>query len=140
MDTALALEALASKLDNHEILGILSTRKSSTENVNRISKPQRKANKHSSRADNRNNSGKNHSNSRSRSKSRINYRALGLESVCIRCGQNNHKIQDCRVNYNNVKCHSCNKTGHVEKVCISKLIKAKNNVRKIQKFKKVVRT
>lgn len=81
VDTALALEA--SKLDNHEISGIPTTRKSSIENVNRISKSQRKANKHSIRSDSRNNSGKNRSNSRSRSKSRIDYRALGLENVCI---------------------------------------------------------
>lgn len=61
VDTALALEA--SKLDSHEMSGNSSTRKPSTENVNRISKTQRKTNKHSSRSErnNRNNSSKNHS-------------------------------------------------------------------------------
>lgn len=121
VDTALALEA--SKLDNHEISGTSTLKKPSVENINRISKSNRRAEKRSSRSDSRNGPGK----SRSRSKSRIDYRALGLENVCIRCGRNNHKVQDCRVNYNNVKCHACSKTGHVEKVCISRLIKTKNN-------------
>lgn len=71
VDIALALEA--SKLDNHEISGTPTTRRSSTENVNLISKSQKKANKQSSQSDSRNNSGKNHSNIRSHSKSRIDY-------------------------------------------------------------------
>ncbi|XP_018401810.1 PREDICTED: uncharacterized protein K02A2.6-like [Cyphomyrmex costatus] len=122
VDTALALEA--SKLDNHEISGTPAGRKSSIENVNRISKSRDKSSK---RSNNRNNPGKSRSNSQARSKSRINYRALGLENVCIRCGRNNHKTQDCRINFNNLKCHACDKTGHVKKVCISTLMKPKNS-------------
>lgn len=30
-----------------------------------------------------------------------------------------------------MKCHSCNKTNHVKKVCISTLIKTKNSVQKV---------
>lgn len=131
VDIALALEA--SKLDNHEISGTSTWKKPSPENVNRITKFKGTTKKRSnSRTDTRNGQNKSRSNSQSRSQSRIDYRALGLENVCIRCGRNNHTIQDCRVKYNNVKCQFCNKAGHIEKVCISKLLKAKNNtVRKI---------
>lgn len=51
------------------------------------------------------------------------YRALGIENLCIRCGKDNHKISSCRINKLKLKCDSCQKIGHVSRVCISTLIK-----------------
>lgn len=78
----------------------------------------------------RRNKSRNRTNSKStfRSKSKINYAKLGIADLCIRCGRNNHKTQDCRTNPNKLKCRSCGKTGHVQQVCIKTLIKSTNNV------------
>lgn len=87
IDTALTLKA--SKLDNFEIS---STSKKSIKNVNCIFKSKLKANKHSSRPENRKDSQKNCSNRQTRVRSKIDYCALGLENVCTYCGQNSHKV------------------------------------------------
>ncbi|XP_008485595.1 uncharacterized protein LOC103522267, partial [Diaphorina citri] len=58
---------------------------------------------------------------RSSNSRHVNFRALGIENCCLRCGRNNHKASDCRTDRTQLKCHSCNKQGHVAKVCISTL-------------------
>jgi hypothetical protein len=51
---------------------------------------------------------------------KIDYRALGIEGLCMRCGCNNHTANKCWAN--NLRCRSCRKEGHVEKVCITTLL------------------
>lgn len=63
----------------------------------------------------------------SRSRPRVNYKELGIDDLCVRCGRNNHRVNDCKVNISKLKCHSCQKQGHVSKVCISTLIKNKSS-------------
>lgn len=57
-----------------------------------------------------------------RQKPNVNYDELGISGLCMRCGRNNHFAKDCKTNRNKLKCASCNKTGHVAKVCISTLL------------------
>lgn len=64
----------------------------------------------------------NRSNSGNRNSRNVNLKALGLENTCLRCGNNNHTATDCRLNRQKLKCNSCNKTGHVSKVCISSML------------------
>lgn len=54
---------------------------------------------------------------------RINYQDLGISGLCFRCGRNNHQAKECRTDKGKLKCSSCNKTGHVSKVCIKGIIK-----------------
>uniref|UniRef100_A0A146LZ17 RNA-directed DNA polymerase n=1 Tax=Lygus hesperus TaxID=30085 RepID=A0A146LZ17_LYGHE len=61
--------------------------------------------------------------SRNRSRNRIDYRALGIQDLCTRCARNNHKVADCRVDYDKAHCTSCNRKGHVSRVCITTLSK-----------------
>lgn len=60
------------------------------------------------------------------SRSRVNYRELGIDGKCLRCGRNNHTVKDCRVNQTSLKCNSCGKQGHVSSVCISTLSSSRN--------------
>lgn len=62
------------------------------------------------------------------SRSRVNYRSLGLDGLCLKCGRSNHKSRDCRTDRNTLKCTSCGKIGHITKVCITTLLrKSKTN-------------
>lgn len=54
------------------------------------------------------------------------FKTLGMENRCIRCGRDNHKVADCRVDWKQLYCESCKKKGHVSKVCIKSLLKSKN--------------
>ncbi|XP_073811777.1 uncharacterized protein [Musca autumnalis] len=60
-------------------------------------------------------------------KSKVNFSQLGIDSLCIRCGRNNHKVKDCRTNPKRLKCRACGKTGHVKQVCIKTLLSTSNN-------------
>lgn len=63
------------------------------------------------------------SNSSQRSKQQsVDFRALGIDNLCLRCGKDNHLSKDCRTNTRNLKCSSCKKTGHLSRVCISTLL------------------
>ncbi|XP_031332783.1 uncharacterized protein LOC116163077 [Photinus pyralis] len=48
---------------------------------------------------------------------RIDYRALGIDNLCLYCGRSNHRSKDCRIEKRRLKCHSCKKIGHTAKVC-----------------------
>lgn len=59
----------------------------------------------------------------SRNRSQLDYRLLGIDNLCFRCGRSNHKVSVCRTDRNQVKCGLCSKEGHVSKVCITSLLK-----------------
>ena len=59
-------------------------------------------------------------------KKNIDLKALGLDKLCLHCGKNNHHSTKCLI-INKLKCNSCNKPGHLSKVCITKLSKAREN-------------
>lgn len=61
------------------------------------------------------------------SRRRLDYRALAIENLCIRCGRDNHKADKCRIDRKKLKCESCKKVGHIAKVCITTLISALHN-------------
>lgn len=75
------------------------------------------------------NFGRTASKSRNRAKSsarsRVNFRELGIEGLCLKCGLNNHKATDFRRNRETFKCRDCGKVGHIETVCITSLTKNK---------------
>ncbi|XP_036340172.1 uncharacterized protein LOC118749483 [Rhagoletis pomonella] len=109
---SLSLEA--SKIDSREI-----NAKHSTSDVNKIvSRKQNRGRSHSSSR---------HSKPQARAKSKVNYKELGIDNLCIRCGRDNHKTKQCRTNAKNLKCNSCGKRGHVQQVCITTLMKSTKN-------------
>ncbi|KYN05032.1 hypothetical protein ALC62_04079 [Cyphomyrmex costatus] len=125
---ALALEA--SKIDSHE----LSKNQPSPNTTNHAEDVKKVAKYRKSRRENLTPSQKfnakspgRHKNYRSRSKSKIDYRQLGIEGLCLRCGNNNHIAKDCRTNKSALKCTACDKTGHLFKVCIRSLLNNNNN-------------
>lgn len=64
---------------------------------------------------------------RSQSRNRVNYHELDVADLCLRCGRNDHRIKQCRVARDRLKCDSCSKIGHVAKVCIFSLSKRKSS-------------
>lgn len=54
--------------------------------------------------------------------SKLNYEDLGIAGLCLRYGKSNHSANECRTEKSNLKCNSCNKKGHVAKVCIACLL------------------
>ena len=62
------------------------------------------------------------------SRGHVDYRSLGLDGICLKCGRSNHKSRDCRTIRESLKCISCGKIGHISKVCITTLLrKSKTN-------------
>lgn len=61
-----------------------------------------------------------------RQRAQIDYKALGIDDLCFRCGKSTHKIDSCRINREDAKCTSCHKRGHVAKICITTLTKKKS--------------
>ena len=84
-----------------------------------------KINQSRSRSNSKNHTHQNRARSKSRSK--LDYNRLGISDICLRCGRNNHRVQDCRCKISALKCNSCQKTGHVSKVCISTLLRERKN-------------
>jgi len=115
LSKAVALEA--SKIESREFTlcssatpgssSVSSQPHSSTNDINRISNFPRKTERYRS----------------SSSKRQLDYKSLGIENLCLRCGRNNHKANDCRVDRNKLKCESCLRQGHVSKVCVTNLLK-----------------
>lgn len=131
---ALALEA--SKIDSRELTNKSTAMTSVSADVNRIARYQ------TPRSDSSNSSHKIRStsrprgklNQRSRSQSRIDFKKLGIQDLCLRCGRNNHIAKNCTLDQNSLKCSACKKTGHLKKVCIRTLIDAerKGNSSKLE--------
>ncbi|KAK9745040.1 hypothetical protein QE152_g7258 [Popillia japonica] len=46
---------------------------------------------------------------------KINYRKLGIDGLCLRCGKDNHTVKDCRSDKSRLKCTECKKSGNVAK-------------------------
>ncbi|KAI5739534.1 hypothetical protein M8J77_020390 [Diaphorina citri] len=116
---ATALEA--SRIESKELSTACSssTRFNSTDDVNKTSTFRR--------ARSRSNQSKRKS-FQSRSKSRyVNYKALGIDNHCLRCGRQNHKSNSCHVDKIQLKCNLCNRTGHVSTVCITSLMQRNKN-------------
>ncbi|KAI5731396.1 hypothetical protein M8J77_009366 [Diaphorina citri] len=116
---AIALEA--SRIESKELSTACSssTRFNSTDDVNKTSTFRR--------ARSRSNQSKRKS-FQSRSKSRyVNYKALGIDNHCLRCGRQNHKSNSCHVDKTQLKCNLCNRTGHVSTVCITSLMQRNKN-------------
>lgn len=62
---------------------------------------------------------------RERLRRKIDYRALGIEGLCMRCGRNNHKTSKCWAN--DLHCQACNKRCHVERVCLTTLLQTQRS-------------
>lgn len=69
------------------------------------------------------------SNSHQHASSQVDFKALGIDDVCLRCGLNNHRVNDCRRDRSKIKCASCGRVGHVSKVCIVTLTNQGRNKR-----------
>ncbi|GBO15598.1 Retrovirus-related Pol polyprotein from transposon 17.6 [Araneus ventricosus] len=54
----------------------------------------------------------------------LDFEKLGINNLCLRCGNNSHLSRECRSNPNNLKCRACKSTGHVQKVCIKTILNA----------------
>lgn len=59
-------------------------------------------------------------------RNRVDFKALGIDGHCLRCGYTNHQIKDCRHKPEKFKCNSCGRIGHVDKVCVTSLLKNKS--------------
>ncbi|XP_011690576.1 PREDICTED: uncharacterized protein LOC105451673 [Wasmannia auropunctata] len=105
---------------------ISNTSISTSKEVNKISRARRGRADSLNRKSSSNNYSHRRSNSRHQSKSRLNYRELGIDECCLRCGKFNHRSQQCRIDRNQLKCSACQRKGHVEKICIKTLLQKKN--------------
>uniref|UniRef100_A0A8D8YB45 CCHC-type domain-containing protein n=1 Tax=Cacopsylla melanoneura TaxID=428564 RepID=A0A8D8YB45_9HEMI len=119
---ATALEA--SRIESQELTGACSSSSNfnSTE-VYRTSPSHSVSSRHRSRSHQ-----KQRKSFHSKSKTRyIDYKSLGLDNHCLRCGRENHQTIDCHVDRNSIKCNLCHKTGHVSTVCITSLMRNKKH-------------
>lgn len=59
---------------------------------------------------------------------------LGLKNCCLSCGNNNHVTTECRSKFK-LKCSNCKKRGHTAKVCITTLLRKRNEtVQNVSEF------
>lgn len=104
---AIALES--SKIDSRVLaqkLSTLTSTNTSDSYINKVSS----------------NSKKSHQQSRGN----INYKELGIDGLCLRCGQNNHQVKNCQIDKCELKCFECDIVGHVSRVCIRTLLQRKS--------------
>lgn len=123
VDIALTIEA--AKIENKEVY-----KTNSTSQLNKISTnmKQNKSNIQRSRMTNKNPSPISRSSSRNRS---INFKELGIDGLCLHCGNNSHKTNECRI-ISKLRCRNCSKSGHVAKVCLSLLLNKNKNAKNFQ--------
>lgn len=132
---ALALEA--SRLESKELVKTTPNSVSFSPEVNKISRAgtsnresrPTKSDRHHNQQSSNKNRHSNHSSQRQpsktrqpESKSKIDYKKLGIDGLCLRCGRNNHRSYDCRIDRNRLTCNTCQKQGHTSKVCITSLL------------------
>ena len=118
---AIALEA--SKADSKE----LSNRQSSNISINASNEVHKISSKAKPRRNQENLT--NNQQSRSKSRNRIDFEKLDIENLCLRCGRDNHKSNNCRITPSTLKCTLCYKTGHVARVCIGSRLKSNSSNR-----------
>lgn len=53
----------------------------------------------------------------------VDFKALGIENLCLQCGNNNHKASNCNIDFKKLSCNLCKKKGNVSRVCIQSLLK-----------------
>ena len=116
---ALAIEA--SKLDSR----LIGNKQPSTLDPSPSSPDVNKISRHHSRSNQQRDSSRSRSHSNSRTP--INYKHLGIDDLCIRCGRNSHRVKDCWCDPKALRCNSCLTEGHVQKVCIKTLLAAKKS-------------
>jgi len=126
VDKSLAYEA--SKLNNIE-LSKKHPAAISQEDVNKISKSKKNFVSRSNSKENKRDFSTERNRSNSRGRRSINFRNLGLDNTCLRCGRTNHLSRECRINPSKLFCRSCHKQGHVQKVCLSTLLKQNKNTK-----------
>ncbi|XP_055910432.1 uncharacterized protein K02A2.6-like [Eupeodes corollae] len=112
------------KINANEVAQSYTSINSAQTNINLISKSRRESSK---KAGSRTHSRRRNTSSKRNANYRVNFREIGIDDLCIRCGRNNHMSTDCRVAPDKLRCGSCHKQGHVSKVCISTLVKNKNH-------------
>lgn len=130
-EKALALEV--SKIDSLAISNSTPVQSNATppsQNINRVSTHQsHSAHRNPPSAQSRNtlksqphNKNQHRQQSTSR-RNKVDYASLGLDGLCLRCGRNNHTTKECKISHSKLHCNSCQKDGHIEKVCITTLTK-----------------
>lgn len=129
VNKAIALEA--SKIESRELSKSQPFNRgiTNTEDINKISKSSRQLKNAKSSSTNQNIKQKGtSSNQRMKSnQNRIDFEKLGINNLCLRCGNSNHLSRDCRVNPSKLKCRSCHSVGHVQKVCIRTLLNSQRS-------------
>lgn len=50
-----------------------------------------------------------------------------VRDQCLRCGRPGHRVADCKM-HPDVECRKCSKKGHIEKICITSILKEKREV------------
>lgn len=120
---AIALEA--SKIDSKEIAQKSSTITSTNvPDINKISSNMKDSNERPRSRQGFNYNQQNYQQTNQRGK--INFRELGLEGMCLRCGQKNHLVKNCQIDKSELKCCKCDAIGHVGKVCLRTLLQKKS--------------
>jgi len=56
---------------------------------------------------------------------RIDFKTLGIEGLCLKCARSNHTSYQCKIDRHRLNCRFCKLQGHVEKVCIKRLVSEK---------------
>ncbi|GBM87412.1 Uncharacterized protein K02A2.6 [Araneus ventricosus] len=121
VDKAIALET--SKIDCRELSKSNTT---GLEDINKITKRNRESKNVKTSLRNQTTNQKDlASNYRRKTKKPfLDFEKLGINNLCLRCGNNSHLSRECRSNPNHLKCRACKSTGHVQKVCIKPLLNA----------------
>ncbi|GBN29581.1 hypothetical protein AVEN_119820-1 [Araneus ventricosus] len=121
VDKAIALET--SKIDCRELSKSNTT---GLEDINKITKRNRESKnvKMSLRNQTTNQKDLASNYRRKTKKPFLDFEKLGINNLCLHCGNNSHLSRECRSNSNHLKRRACKSTGHVQKVCIKTLLNA----------------
>ncbi|GBN82633.1 hypothetical protein AVEN_102646-1 [Araneus ventricosus] len=119
VDKAIALET--SKIDCRELSKSNTT---GLEDINKIAKRNRESKNVKTSLRNQTTNQKDLSSNyrRKTKKPFLDFEKLGINNLCLRCGNNSHLSRECRSNPNHLKCRACKSTRHVQKVCIKTLL------------------
>ncbi|XP_054289212.1 uncharacterized protein K02A2.6-like [Macrosteles quadrilineatus] len=124
VEKAIAIEA--SKIDSATLNNFSSPQTSSQAEVNKlVTRPthQNYTPRRTAYLNNRSNNRLNHPSTR---RNKVDLATLGIGNLCLRCGKANHTSRECKTNISRLHCQSCDKDGHIAKVCISTLLSKKS--------------